>query len=53
MFISCDDIDSGEATIAEKRTEYGLSRIENTDVFVTTKIFDNKRGAGDSGRRRT
>ncbi|WP_373262412.1 hypothetical protein [Hungatella hathewayi] len=42
MFISYDDVDSGKATIADKRTECGLSKIENTDILVTTNIFDNK-----------
>lgn len=41
MSIGHDDIDSGKVTINEKRDECGLSRIENMDILVTTKISDN------------
>lgn len=41
MFIRYDDIDSGKATINEIRKQCGLSPIEDGDILVTTKIFDN------------
>lgn len=53
MFVNCDDVDSGKTTIAEKRTECGLSRIENTDIPVTTKIVDSKMDQGPKKNEKT